>query len=55
MEAVNKFLTGYSYGIESSFITTIILIIVLLFAKKNIKIKWSESFDITIRQSSSAI
>jgi len=41
MEAVNKFLTGYSYGIESSFITTIILIIVLLFAKRNIKIKWS--------------
>lgn len=39
MEAVNKFLTGYSYGIESSFITTIILIIVLLFAKRNIKIK----------------
>lgn len=37
IEAVNKFLTGYSYGIESSFITTIILIIILLFTKKNIK------------------
>lgn len=40
MEAVNKFLTGFSYGIESSIITTIILIIVLLFAKRNIKIKY---------------
>jgi hypothetical protein len=41
MEAVNKFLTGYSYGIESSIITTIILIIVLLFTNKNMKIKCS--------------
>ena len=39
IEVVNKFLTGYSYEIESSFITTIILIIVLLFVKRNIKIK----------------
>lgn len=39
MEAVNKFLTGYSYGIESSIISTIVLIIVLLYAKKNISIK----------------
>ena len=38
MEAVNKFLTGYSYGIESSFITTIILIIILLLTKRNVKI-----------------
>jgi membrane protease YdiL (CAAX protease family) len=40
MEAVNKFLTGYSYGIESSFITTIILIIILLLllTKKNVRI-----------------
>ena len=30
MEAVNKFLTGYSYGIESSIICTIILSIVLV-------------------------
>ena len=37
MEAVNKFLTGYSYGLESSITTTIILIIILLFTKKNIK------------------
>lgn len=41
IEAVNKFLTGYSYGIESSIITTIILIIVLLLTKKNMKIKCS--------------
>ena len=38
MEVVNKFLTGYSYGIESSFITTIILIIILLLTKRNIRI-----------------
>ena len=38
MEAVNKFLTGYSYGIESSFITTIILIIILLLTKRNVRI-----------------
>ena len=30
MKAVNKFLTGYSYGIESSIIFTIILSIVLV-------------------------
>ena len=30
MEAVNKFLTGYSYGIESSIVCTIILSIVLI-------------------------
>ena len=29
MEAVNKFLTGYSYGIESSIVCTIILLLVL--------------------------
>lgn len=34
MEVVNKFLTGCSYGVESSIITTIILIIVLLFAMR---------------------
>ena len=38
MEVVNKFLTGYSYGIESSFITTIILIIILLLTKRNLRI-----------------
>ena len=38
MEVVNKFLTGYSYGIESSFITTIILIIILLLTKRNVRI-----------------
>ena len=38
MEVVNKFLTGYSYGIESSFITTIILIIILLLTKINVRI-----------------
>ena len=48
MEVINKFLTGYSYGIESSFITTIVLIIILLFVKRNKKIKLSESFDISI-------
>ena len=30
MEAVNKFLTGYSYGIESSIISTIVYLVVLL-------------------------
>ena len=35
MEAVNKFLTGYSYGIESSFVTSIVLIIVLLYTIKD--------------------
>ena len=30
MEVVNKFLTGYSYGIESSVITTVICGVVLL-------------------------
>ena len=29
MEAVNKFLTGYSYGIESSIVCTVILLLVL--------------------------
>lgn len=38
MDIVNKFLTRYSYGIESSIITTIILIIVLSLIMKNIKI-----------------
>ena len=35
MEVVNKFLTGDSYGIESSIITTIVFIIILLFVKNN--------------------
>ena len=30
MESINKFLTGYSYGIESSFICTIVLSIILI-------------------------
>ena len=31
MEAVNKFLTGYSYGVESSIICTIVLTVILVF------------------------
>ena len=31
MEVVNKFLTGYSYGIESSIICTIVYVIILIF------------------------
>ena len=31
MEAINKFLTGYSYGIELSIVCTIILLVVLSF------------------------
>jgi len=38
MEVVNKFLTGYSYGIESSIICSVVLIIVLfMFLKTNSK------------------
>ena len=33
--AVNSFLTGSSYGIESSIITTVILLLVLLIIKRN--------------------
>lgn len=37
--AVNSFLTGSSYGIESSIITTTVLAIILLITKRNLKIK----------------
>lgn len=37
--AINSFLTGSSYGIESSIITTIIFLVVLLITKRNVKIK----------------
>ena len=36
---VNSFFTGSSYGIESSIITTIILSVVLLITKRNLKLK----------------
>lgn len=36
---VNSFLTGSSYGVESSIITTIILSIILLITKRNLKFK----------------
>ena len=38
-DVVNTFITGGGYGIEASFITTIISLIVFLFVKKNVKLK----------------